>query len=351
MSLLALVGCAALADTDPLDPLALRTQGPDGLTRVLEARAEFDSDEEWKAAVDEVAAQRGAWRSQLYWHTDLDEALARAEAEDKKVLSLRMLGELTEEHSCANSRLFRTVLYTHPGVREELGENWVLHWSSERPAPKVEIDMGDGRVLTRTITGNSIHYALDAKGRPIDALPGLWTPDAFTAALVGARSGEPVDSPAPELTEKALSADQPVVTLAEVPMQLTVGKMMIEQPMLEGMGFRAPAPNPVDDGEWQAAAQPFTLHDQARAVLAEENPGADIDAMAARLAADVALDSIRNEAWLRPRIRAAMGEHEDLESLNRWVYDSVFLTRADDPWLGLVDDTVYTGLDGGGFRG
>ncbi|HEV7573773.1 MAG TPA: hypothetical protein VGQ21_19940 [Thermoanaerobaculia bacterium] len=45
------------------------------------------------------------------------------------------------------------------------------------------IDFGDGRVLHRTITGNSIHYLLDATGRPLDALPGLYAPKAFLAQL------------------------------------------------------------------------------------------------------------------------------------------------------------------------
>ena len=351
MSLLSLVGCAAFATTAPVDVEDLRSQGPEGLQRVLDARDQYADEGAWRADVDAVAGQRGAWRSELYWHTDLDEALERAEDEDKKVLSLRLLGELTDEHSCANSRLFRAVLYTHPGLRAELDENWVLHWSSERPAPRVEIDMGDGRVLTRTITGNSIHYALDADGKPIDALPGLWTPEAFTAALVGARTGEPVDSPAPDLTERALSATPPTLTAAEVPMRMTVGKMMIEQPMLDGMGFRRGEPDPIEEAVWRSRTAPWTLHEEARAVLAEENPDVDLDAMAARLASDVALDSIRNQAWLRPRIRAGLGDHADLESLNRWVYDEVFLTPADDPWIGLVDETVYTGLDGGGVRG
>jgi hypothetical protein len=39
--------------------------------------------------------------------------------------------------------------------------------------------MGDGRVVKRTLTGNSAHYLLDATGRPLDALPGLYGPGAF----------------------------------------------------------------------------------------------------------------------------------------------------------------------------
>ena len=58
----------------------------------------------------------------------------------------------------------------------------MLHWQSVRPVPTVTIDFGDGRKLERTLTGNSIHYILDSQGRPIDALPGLYGPQAFLRA-------------------------------------------------------------------------------------------------------------------------------------------------------------------------
>jgi hypothetical protein len=68
-------------------------------------------------------------------------------------------------------------------VSRLLRERFVLHWKSVRPVPIVTIDMGDGRILRRTITGNSIHYILDQDGRVLDALPGLLGPRAFTQAI------------------------------------------------------------------------------------------------------------------------------------------------------------------------
>jgi hypothetical protein len=55
----------------------------------------------------------------------------------------------------------------------------VLHWESVRPVPRVTIDFGDGRKLERTLTGNSAHYVLTSTGRPLDALPGLYSPAKF----------------------------------------------------------------------------------------------------------------------------------------------------------------------------
>jgi hypothetical protein len=77
----------------------------------------------------------------------------------------------------------RTVLYANRKVSDYLRESFILLWSSERPVPRVTIDFGDGRVIERTITGNAVHYVLDAQGRPLDAIPGLYGPGAFLRAI------------------------------------------------------------------------------------------------------------------------------------------------------------------------
>jgi hypothetical protein len=128
--------------------------------------------------IDRVALQRDAYASRLFWYTDLGEAKAEAQRTGKPILSLRLLGKLDEELSCANSRLFRIVLYANPQISQFLRDTYVLHWSSERPVPQITLDFGDGRVVQRTITGNSVHYVLDSQGRMVDALPGLYGPAA-----------------------------------------------------------------------------------------------------------------------------------------------------------------------------
>ena len=136
-----------------------------------------------RAAIDGVARQRDAYASGLYWFTDLEAAKAEAKRSGKPILSLRLLGNLDDEFSCANSRFFRTYLYANRTVSDLLRRGYVLHWKSVRPVPVLTIDMGDGRRIKRTITGNSIHYILDAEGRVVDALPGNYGPAAFLAAL------------------------------------------------------------------------------------------------------------------------------------------------------------------------
>ena len=146
--------------------------------------------EHWIKAMEQVGAQHDNWAAGLYWYTDLEKAKAAAQQQKKPILSLRLLGNLDEELSCANSRFFRTALYPHAQINKKLRADFILHWQSVRPVPKVTIDFGDGRKMETTITGNSIHYVLDSQGRILDALPGLYGPGAFARWLDGARELE-----------------------------------------------------------------------------------------------------------------------------------------------------------------
>jgi hypothetical protein len=180
------VGLGIAPDRDAAAIKALRARGRRALDELLAAydkAPEGDAKAALAATIDLVAAQRYATVSRLYWHTDLTGAIAEARDTGKPILSLRMLGRLDEDLSCANSRFFRTILYPDPAIAKTLREKFVLHWSSERAVPRVTIDFGDGRTIERTVTGNSIHYVLDASGAPIDALPGLYAPSVFGVEL------------------------------------------------------------------------------------------------------------------------------------------------------------------------
>ncbi len=171
----------------------LRERGPAGLRAMLAVHAGVASNESSDidpglrarvlAAIDAVSGQRDGHVSRLYWYTDFEAAKRAAAESGKPILSLRLLGKLTDEFSCANSRFFRTALYANEQVSNVLRDRFVLHWESVRPVPRVTIDFGDGRKLERTLTGNSIHYVLDADGRPLDALPGLYGPAAFLRGI------------------------------------------------------------------------------------------------------------------------------------------------------------------------
>ncbi|MFN7141760.1 MAG: hypothetical protein ACK4UN_20770, partial [Limisphaerales bacterium] len=177
----------------------LRARGEEGLKALLEehsagiqqdipgATMEPQAWQRLRNALDQVAQQKDCHASQLFWFTDFEEAMSHSAKSGKPILSLRLLGELDEEYSCANSRFFRTTLYSNPKVSQYLKQNFVLHWKSVRPVPRVTIDFGDGRTIQRTVTGNSIHYILAADGTPIDALPGLYSARLFLEELEAAQ--------------------------------------------------------------------------------------------------------------------------------------------------------------------
>ncbi len=355
----------AWAGLDDLDPVKLRGQGPDGLTTVLDAwRADGSPDtNEWHTLADSVAQQRDALTSGLYWYTDLEQAKSQSGSTHKPILSLRLLGDLTQEYSCANSRFFRTVLYSDPEIAAWLSETFVLHWSSERPAPLLTIDYGDGRTVQRTITGNSVHYVLDETGRPLDVLPGLVSPRSFQETLTASaalwssmqadpdqaetalfmyhqdgvtRAAQQLSNDLSHIREEAVNADILREWLTAVsnadgsvhalrPMSLAVTKAIVEEPILtQFMGrdvrrTRTGLLNPTDetyanllpsDKEWAALGDAhiaeIELSDGAIERIRDENPHleGDVSELVASLTRGIARDTLLNERLLRPRIQA-----------------------------------------------
>ncbi|HKQ51971.1 MAG TPA: hypothetical protein VJT74_06365 [Pyrinomonadaceae bacterium] len=385
----------------------LRAMGPAGLQVLLDAHAaeiarvksgQFVNAQEWQrltAALDAVSRQRDSYASGLYWYTDLEAAQAASKASGKPILSLRLLGQLDEEFSCANSRFFRAVLYANTAVSEYLREHFVLHWKSVRPAPRVTIDFGDGRKLERTVTGNSIHYVLDADGQPVDALPGLYGPAAFMRALAqsetlahqlegktsaarwqalrayhNARIQAIAREWAADVTKTGGRVPADVVARIERRKQnpgaievapLAITKRATEVDIVKSITADATALEAATDiSSWNKIA---ALHagdvrlDRASvAFITRQNDGLRADqALLARtlqnLEQYLALDTVRNDYLMRTKLHAwfATGEAAGgVETLNELVYAELFKTPGSDPWLGLYSPDVYTALDGGG---
>ena len=319
-------------------------------------------------ALDSVAAQKDAAFSGLYWYTDFEKAKQAAREAGKPILSLRLLGRLDEEYSCANSRYFRTVLYANAEVSTALRERFVLHWQSVRPVPKVTVDMGDGRVIQRTVTGNSVHYVLDADGRPVDAVPGLYGPKTFLRVLDEAeRAVRALASVAGDQAKQSYLAEWHAAHRAE-----TAGRL--EADLREAGLSSAPAG---DDAAWAKLASLPRHRVEARldasstALVRGKNPDA---VEAGRLAVSkavvedplarmlrnfqrtVALDTVRNEYELHQRVRGWFTQRlpetlaADVAPLNEKVYAELFLTPTSDPWLGLAPAHAYSALAGNGVN-
>jgi hypothetical protein len=373
-------------DSSVADPAIaeLRAEGQGGVDKLVEAGAGATDPGEvarFKAALDRVCRQRDCASSHLFWYTDLDTAKAAARAQGKPILSLRLLGNLDDELSCANSRFFRTTLYSNPQIAGTMRDAFVLHWSSERPVPKVTVDFGDGRKLCRTVTGNSIHYLLDADGNVLDAIPGLYSPAAFQGQLdslkVIAASYARV---APEKREEFLSRyhinifqtvvsrrdrelrvaalslppDQTrkaVVASAAVATRLTQSKVMTESRFLSDIG------QPLDDvaaSLWKKVAERHygEVHFHPNSLELMKGKAAQPSAeMIERMQHSVAEDTARNEYDFHLRIHqwlARGGNTGGFAGFNARVYAELFLTPQTDPWLGLLVDESFSAVDGGG---
>jgi hypothetical protein len=237
----------------------------------------------------------------LEWFTDLPAALAEARRARKPVLSLRLLGRLDEQLSCANSRFFRAMLYPEPRINALLRDAFVLHWQSVRPVPIVTIDFGDGRRIVKTLTGNSVHVVLDAAGRPVDALPGLFDPATFLTLLGRAR--ELAGAPRAQLAllhERALRQPLPSTSprRAMAASMLAPTKHAVEMPMLR-------------------AVSPIS----------------------------VAADTRENlELHARVHELFAAGVQWNADELVSWIYRELFLMPPEDPALGLDIADPYAAL-------
>ena len=392
----------------------LRAEGPAGLNALFEAHAKEISEQianptlaatpEWMrlgAALDAVSQQKDSHLAGLYWYTDFDQAKAAARASGKPILYLRLLGKLSEEYSCANSRFFRTILYSNASVSKLLRERFILYWQSERPAPRVTIDFGDGRKLERTLTGNSIHYILDSHGRVIDALPGLYGPAAFMRSLEQVesvfksslqRDGNKLAGatlPYPRARFNAINVAW-LTDIEKTGGKIPAGLVMVEQ---NGEGtptavqavravtkiateasilksiMEAPAAleTVTDQDTWNKIAQLHIadaqldarslglIQRQTQRALSADGSDKDRDktfsALVQKLQQNIALDTVRNEYLMHTKLYGWLfaDQAHDVEKLNRKVYAELFLTPASDPWLGLFSPDVYTALQGGGL--
>jgi len=386
----------------------LRSMGAEGLRSFLETnRLEIDaaaatpgnSQNRVLEVLDSVCQQKDCYASRLFWYTDLEQAKNAARAQHKPILSLRLLGRLDEDLSCANSRLFRITLYANEQVSRLLREQFILHWQSVRPVPKLVIDFGDGRQMERTLTGNSIHYVLDSEGRLIDALPGLYGRGAFlreldrlliVASFFNAHST--TEERETELrryhqlrlseTESAWISDIKrsgllVAPSREIPIPpgpgssppsaqraapVAVAKAVsIERPILRGMTENPKLLDAIaSDAGWSNLARMHfpdaNIDNSTRALITFKDPaliGGNLQLATMALQQAIAEDTVRNEYIYRARIHRWLANgnvSSDVPSLTEKIYAELFLTPGWDAWLGLRPTGAYSGIDGDGVR-
>ena len=332
-----------------------------------------------EAQLDKACAQKDCVTSRLYWTTDLEEAKRAAQQTGRPIIALHLLGRLDQELSCANSRFFRTTLYSDASIASLLRDDFVLYWHSVRPVPRITIEFGDGRKIQQTITGNSAHYLLSPDGAVLDALPGLYSPSAFREQLVqwidlnrrmaGRRDTADVlrrfhaerlaaaKAQLALLTQKTGVRIRPSRTMTPMTAmeatRRTMSKAALDIRVLESMDASLRSLAPSDWavlGTYEAGSVRFSpsavaLIRQKQFGAAQPKPG-EMEALLENLSISVAADTIFDECELHAAIHRWFvdGEVTDLASLNARVYEELFLTPDDDPWLGLKPPTVFTAI-------
>jgi hypothetical protein len=292
--------------------------------------------------------------------------------------------------SCANSRFFRTILYSNAAVSATLRNEFVLHWQTVRPVPLITIDFGDGRKLERTITGNSIHYVLDSDGQVIDALPGVYGPAAFARRLAATEilfanlKGKAENEKRGLLLEhyNSLNNKISVAWLADLTklggkkpegvmiqvndkgealsiMPLAVSKALTEATVLRAMTAGSDALGRItDEVTWNKIAElhkaDAILDEQSLSLIKKQNPDLSPTVFASlidKFQNSIALDTVRNEYRMHTRLLAWLTNNtwrSDVDKFNEKVYAELFLTPKSDPWLGLLMPETYTAIDNSG---
>ncbi|HEX2834540.1 MAG TPA: hypothetical protein VHW00_16125 [Thermoanaerobaculia bacterium] len=328
------------------------------LVCALSAAAQSTVDD---AILDRECAQKDCRYSGLHWFTDFEAAKAEAQRSGKPIISLRLLGRLDEEVSCANSRFFRTILYPDPSIAPLMREHFVLHWQSVRPVPKITIDLGDGRFIRQTITGNSAHYLLDENGRVLDVLPGMVSPAAFHTQLqewqtldastdLKAYHGRALNKLIGTRSRRmAVTAFEPPNRrpTAEEASKRAMTKAILEMPVLRRLDPKA-SMRELSQSAWDSIGQAMkadvVFSAPALELMARKQPLTD--ELLDQLRASIAADTVLNQEELHYRIHEwfLLGRTGDLESLNERVYSELFLTPLDDPWMGLKQPATFAAL-------
>ncbi|MGB7412605.1 MAG: hypothetical protein WA902_00215, partial [Thermosynechococcaceae cyanobacterium] len=251
------------------------------------------------------------------------------------------------------------------------------------------------------LTGNSIHYILNAQGQPIDALPGLYGPQAFLDHLQQAEglnqqmmgkilgnqtllqryhrdrlantqtqwradlkkvgvNNLPALAPLPAATPSAIDAGR-----------LAMTKSVVELPLLSpALGLAATADRNRTQLEevtnvaiWQKIADlhrdQAQLDQNSQALMLSKNsvqwPQADaqFEATVKNFETAMALDTVRNEYLLHTQLHQWFiegAETQTVEVLNTKVYADLFLTPDSDPWLGLRSENTYSAIEADGLQ-
>ena len=265
-----------------------------------------------------------------------------------------------------------------------LQQNFVLSWENVREPAKVTIDFGGGKVLNRTLAGNTAFYLTTSDGTVVDVFPGVYTPADFRRVLEPAiESARTAEALAPDERErfvreahiaafyKAFTTESARISTSKMrvesplldalaaagpmpPYEASASKAVVEAPILRGMGtLSAKALDPASTLDFEGFAS--RLVDISKEPLSTQevrkrfalDPKLSEDERQARI---LQLDSQTNVRAVRPAVhlmfRDAIEGTKTPQDLTRIVYGQLLHIDIDDPYLGLGKNRM-PGTEGG----
>jgi hypothetical protein len=237
----------------------------------------------------------------------------------------------------------RAVTLSNPEVIKFLTNEVVPYWESVGPVPKVTIELGDGRVIKRTLGGNVVTYLLSSEGNVYDAFPGVYTPEHYLSEILNTMEAIKSDSDILSWHRQELAA-----AAKTEEMRMTMSKAVVESPLLRALGGSEPS-NKTNDAS--TAFQKYTarLQDISKqaATVAElrssvlNNVQSNDPNEIGRAA--VAIDSRNNLKLIRPAVHLLFSSYKKLPSVQQCrdqIYEDILHIPIHDPYLGLADAIV-----------
>ena len=280
------------------------------------------------------------------WYASFSDALVEAKQTDKPILLLSMFGHLDEDMPCANARTLRATLFKDPEFKKLVTDDVIPAWEMVRAVPRIQIDFGDGKKITRTVRGNAVMYLVNPEGKVVDAFPGVYTSHDFIPAIR-------------ESIAQLAHADAETVIAyhkergAMIPLSLsTGGKAAVESPTLALIGAK-PFAGAVSTYKAESPAQQKFAEAARRISDLSLTPMSPDDVvrkitgspLAGRNMQDVAYDILRtdsnnNMVRMRPVIHLWLASESDLPSPEKArdvVLETILKIPFKDPYFGLRD--------------
>ncbi len=237
----------------------------------------------------------------------------------------------------------RAVTLSNPEVIKFLTNEVVPYWESVGPVPKVTIELGDGRVIKRTLGGNVVTYLLASEGDVYDAFPGVYTPEHYLSEIRNTIQAIKSDSDILSWHRQELAA-----AAKTEEMRITVSKAVVESPLLKALGGNKTSEQTKDPA---TAFQNYTarLQDiskraasipELRSSVLNNLESKDPDEIGS---AAVAIDSRNNLKLVRPAVHLLFSSYKKLPSVQECrdqVYEDILHIPIHDPYLGLADAIV-----------